>query len=122
MILVDTSVWIDHLRRGDPVLAELLNNGRVLGHVCVTGELALGRLRQREAVLSALRNLPQANIATHDEVLGYIDRQKLFGLGIGFIDAHLLAAVNLTQGASLWTLDKQLHKASAQLGLSWQHH
>lgn len=122
MILVDTSVWIEHLRRGHSVLAELLNTGRVLGHSCVIGELALGQLKQRDVILNALQNLPRANVASHDEVLSYIDRHRLFGLGIGFVDAHLLAAVKLTQNALLWTLDKRLHNASEQLGLAWQRH
>lgn len=122
MILVDTSVWVDHLRRSSPALTELLNTGRVLAHVCVIGELALGQMKQRDAVLSALQHLPQATIATHAEVLTYINQHELFGLGIGFIDAHLLAAVKLTPGASLWTLDKRLHNTSEQLGLAWQRH
>ena len=122
MILVDTSVWVDHLRRSNPTLTELLNAGRVLAHACVIGELALGQLKQRDIFLSALQHLPQANVATHSEVLAYINQHQLFGLGIGFIDAHLLAAIKLTQGASLWTLDKRLHKTSEQLDLVWQRH
>ena len=118
MILVDTSVWVDHLRTGDRVLGQLLDSGGVLGHRFVTGELALGNLRERDLVLNALRELPQATVASDDEVLHFIDRQALFGLGIGYVDAHLLAAVLLTLGAKLWTRDKRLQAAATQLGLA----
>jgi predicted nucleic acid-binding protein len=117
VILVDTSVWVDHLRTGDRVLGQLLDSGEVLGHRFVTGELALGNLRERDLVLSALRELPQATVASDDEVLHFIDRQALFGLGIGYVDAHLLAAVRLTAGAKLWTCDSRLQAAATQLGL-----
>ena len=99
MILADTSVWIDHLRVGDAVLGDFLDRGGVLGHPFVTGELALGNLPQRGLVLSALRELPRATVATDEEMLHFIDRRALFGLGIGYVDAHLLAAVRLTEGA-----------------------
>lgn len=118
MILVDTSVWIDHLRNGDAALAGLLEAGRVLAHPFVTGELALGGLRQREIILNALRDMPQANVATHDEVFGFIAENALYGLGIGYVDAHLLAAVRLTPGASLWTRDKRLLAASERVDLA----
>ena len=116
MILVDTSVWIDHLRAGDDALANFLNTGRVLAHPFVTGELALGNLRQRDLVLDALSDLPQARIATDKEVLHFIEQHTLFGLGIGYVDAHLLAAVRLTAGALLWTRDKRLHEVADRLG------
>jgi predicted nucleic acid-binding protein len=118
VILVDTSVWVDHLRTGDRVLGQLLDSGGVLGHRFVTGELALGNLRERDLVLSAMRELPQATVASDDEVLHFIDRQALFGLGIGYVDAHLLAAVLLTLGAKLWTRDRRLQAAATQLGLA----
>jgi predicted nucleic acid-binding protein len=118
VILVDTSVWVDHLRTGDRVLGQLLDSGGVLGHRFVTGEFALGNLRERDLVLSALRELPQATVASDDEVLHFIDRQALFGLGIGYVDAHLLAAVLLTLGAKLWTRDRRLQAAATQLGLA----
>ena len=118
MILVDTSVWVDHLRANDKALVALLNTGAVLAHPFVIGELALGNLRQREIVLNALSDLPQASVATDMEVLHFIDRHTLFGRGIGYIDAHLLAAAQLTAGAGLWTKDKRLHGVAVELGLA----
>lgn len=101
MILVDASIWVDHLRAGDERLIALLNNGEVLGHPFVTGELALGNLRQRDAFLSDLRALPRAVVASDEEVLRLINRQMLFGRGIGYVDAHLLAAARLTADTKL---------------------
>ncbi len=118
MILVDTSVWIDHLRLGDAALAELLAKGLTLTHPFVIGELALGSLRQRKVVLNALLGLPGASVADNDEVLAFIDREKLFAFGIGYVDAHLLAATRLTPNASLWTRDKRLATAAARLSLA----
>ena len=117
MILVDTSVWIDHLRAGDAKLASLLQLGQVLGHPWVTGELALGHLSRRSEILGLLGNLPQATCATDTEVLTLIDNRQLFGLGVGYVDAHLLAATLLTAGARLWTRDRRLAKVAAQNGL-----
>jgi predicted nucleic acid-binding protein len=114
VILVDTSIWIDHFRAGDPTLAELLDQGRVLMHPFVLGELALGNFRRRD-VLDALRDLPPAAIATDREVLDYIERNTLFGLGIGYVDAHLLAAVALTPDAFLLTRDSRLAAAAERL-------
>ncbi len=118
MILVDTSVWIGHLRAVDKALAKLLDGGMVLTHPFIIGELALGNLRQREAVLTALSDLPSASIATDAEVLHFIEHHALFGRGVGYIDAHLLAAVRLTADAALWTSDKRLHGIAVQLGLA----
>ncbi len=118
MILVDSSVWIDHLRSSDATLTGLLGGGQVLAHPFVIGELAMGSLRQRDAILNALRDLPQATVAGDDEVLGFIDQHRLFGLGIGYVDAHLLAAARLTAGASLWTRDKRLHDVAIRAGLA----
>ena len=98
MILVDTSVWIDHLRTGDPVLAGLLDRAAVLGHVFVRGELACGNLRRRDEILALLADLPQAVVATDDEVLELIERRRLMGRGIGYVDAHLLVATRRTPG------------------------
>jgi predicted nucleic acid-binding protein len=118
VILVDTSVWIDHLRGGNAALAALLDKGRVLGHACVLGELALGNLHQRALVLGAVADLPLALAATDAEVQDFIDRHALAGTGVGYIDAHLLASVRLTPTASLWTHDKRLHAVAGRLGLA----
>ena len=118
MILVDTSVWVDHLRRGDEALAMLLDGSEVLAHPFVTGEIALGNLRKRNAVLSALADLPQARLATDDEVLHFIEQNGLAGLGIGHVDAHLLASTRLTAGAALWTRDKRLQGVALRLRLA----
>lgn len=118
MILVDTSVWVTHLRAGNEGLAELLSAGAVLTHPFVIGELALGGLRQRALIVDALGDLPRASVATDAEVLQFIERHRLFGRGIGYVDVHLLAAVRLTAPAALWTDDKRLHEAAEQLGLA----
>lgn len=120
MILVDTSVWIDHLRQGDEHLAQLLGSGLVLTHPYVTGELALGGLQNRSAVLGSLKDLPQACVATDDEVLQFIETNAIFGLGIGYVDAHLLAAARLAPGTQVWTRDKRLLSASTNLGLAYR--
>jgi predicted nucleic acid-binding protein len=122
LILVDTSVWIDHLRTNNPVLARLLDSGRVLTHPLVIGELALGAMRQREPILAALSDLPRAIVATDAEVLSFIDRQALFGRGVGYVDVHLLAAVRLTAGAELWTKDNRLRRVAEELGVSMNSH
>ncbi|HVN89150.1 MAG TPA: type II toxin-antitoxin system VapC family toxin [Candidatus Binataceae bacterium] len=118
MILVDTSVWVDHLRRSNARLGELLNTGSVLVHPFVIGEIALGWLCQRRIILAALSDLPRVRVGTHDEVLGLIERESQFGRGIGFVDAHLLVAARLTPGTTLWTLDRRLHTVADQLGLA----
>lgn len=117
MILADTSVWIDHLRRDDPELASLLASGQVLGHPWVVGELALGSLARRHEVLALLDQLPRAALATADEVRGLVERADLAGRGIGYVDAQLLASTMLTPGARLWTRDRRLAAAAADLGL-----
>jgi predicted nucleic acid-binding protein len=118
MILVDSSVWVDHLRAGDKALASLLDAGMVLTHPFVIGELALGNLQKRADVLNALSGLPKASVATDAEVLAFIDRHPLSGRGIGYIDVHLLAAVQLTGSTALWTRDKRLHAIATGLGLA----
>jgi len=118
MILVDTSVWIDHLRQSDLTLSALLERRKILVHPFVIGELALGNLRQRDAILDSLRGLPSTLIATDEEVQAYIDRYSLFGMGIGYVDAHLLAATSLTVGAQIWTRDRRLCAAADRVGLN----
>lgn len=120
MILVDTSVWIDHLRSGNTALARLLDNNAVVGHPWVIGELALGNLSDRDEVIGLLRDLPQAIVADDDEVLGLIEHEPLHGAGIGYVDAQLLAAARLTPGTRLWTSDKRLETVTAHAGLGFQ--
>ena len=117
MILVDTSVWVNHLRAGHVGLSRLLEAGWVLAHPWVTGELALGHLSQREEILGLLSSLPQAKVATDAEVLAFIEHRKLYGLGIGYVDAQLLTATRLTLDARLWTVDKRLAAVGSQLDL-----
>ena len=116
MILADTSVWVDHLRAGDPALVALLNAAQVLAHPLVIGEIAMGNLKHRDVILADLQDLPQAVVATDAEVLQFIERRALAGLGLGYIDACLLAAVQLTPAATLWTRDKRLAEAAERLG------
>jgi predicted nucleic acid-binding protein len=118
VILVDTSIWIDHFRHGHPVLQRLLERGAVLGHPWVVGELGLGHLSRRQEVLGLLGNLPAATVVADDEVLWFIDRYQLMGLGIGWVDAQLLAATQITPEASIWTGDKRLAAAASRLGLT----
>jgi len=118
LILLDTSVWVDHLRSGDAIVVDLLQSDRVLAHLFVIGELALGNLRQRQAILAFLVDLPSAYTATHDEVRHFIERHALAGLGIGYVDAHLLASTQLTPGSSLWTHDQRLSAVAERLGLA----
>jgi hypothetical protein len=118
VILVDTSVWVDHLRGTDEQLVSLLSSGTVLTHPLVIGELALGSLHRRDVVLGALRNLPRAVVADDDEVLRFIEAEALAGIGIGYIDAHLLAATRLTPDASFWTRDRRLSLVAGRLSLS----
>ena len=112
MILADTSIWIDHLRAPDPKLSHLLRARRIVTHAFVIGEIALGSLRNRAAVIAALNDLRQMRVAMPDEVMALIENVRLFGRGIGYVDAHLLASVRLTPGARLWTRDKRLLEAA----------
>lgn len=118
MILVDTSVWVEHFRVTEATLTALLEAGQVLMHPFVIGELALGNLRQRASVLALLRDLPTAVVATDQEVIQLIERNRLAGQGIGYVDAHLLASVRLTAGSSIWTLDKRLAAVATRQGMA----
>ena len=117
MILVDTSVWIEHLRRGSDRLATLLEAGEVLGHPFVAGELACGSLRNRREILSLLDELPQAATADHGEVMPFVETQRLMGRGLGYVDVHLLASV-VMDGARIWTLDRRLAETAARLDVA----
>ena len=117
MMLVDTSVWIDHLRQGDAGLMDALNAGQVWMHSFVLGELACGHLRSRAEVLSLLQALPPMPVSTDKEVLFFIDQHALMGRGIGYVDVHLLASARLG-GVLLWTRDKRLHAVATELGLA----
>ncbi len=119
MILVDTSVWIDHLRSGEPALAAFLEGGQVLIHPFVLGELACGNLENRGEVLKLLGDLPASPTATDPEALGLIERSALMGRGIGYIDVHLLASTALDGVARLWTRDRRLAAAAAELELAF---
>jgi predicted nucleic acid-binding protein len=118
VILVDTSVWVDHLRARDQQLVSLLENGQVLAHPFVIGEIALGNLRKRAAVLAYLADLPRAIVATDIEVMAFIEQNEMFGLGVGYVDTHLLASARLTASAVVWTRDKRLETIASRLGLA----
>jgi predicted nucleic acid-binding protein len=119
VILVDTSIWIDHLRRGDELLQDLLDKSEVLAHPFIIGELALGSWRGRDVALRRLGRLPRATIARDYEVMRLIEQYTLFGQGIGYVDAHLLAATRLTTPETqLWTRDKRLSAVAERLSLA----
>lgn len=117
MILVDTSVWINHLRAGNPRLYSLLENEQVVCHPFIIGELACGNLRNREEILNLLAALPAAQIAEHHEVLHLLNEKRLYGRGLGWTDAHLLTSARIV-GCELWTLDFSLRRAAASLNIS----
>ena len=117
MLLADTSVWVEHFRRGEPTLADRLSEGLVLMHPFVSGELACGSLKMRAAVLSSLQALPAATLASNTEVLQLIEDRRLWGRGLGWVDMHLLASALLSH-CGFWTLDKKLGEAVTELGLS----
>lgn len=116
MTLVDSSVWIDHLRHANSSLIELLESDQALCHPFVVGELACGYLRSRVPTINLLQTLPQAPIAEHDEVLMLIERHQLMASGIGWLDAHLLGSALLAR-AAIWTHDRPLAKAAHRLGV-----
>lgn len=117
MTLVDTSVWVEHLRRGNARMKDLLSGGQVLCHPFVLGELACGNLQERHQILVLLSALPAAQLASHDEVLHLVDTHQLFGRGLGWVDVHLLASAILSK-CGLWTLDKPLAAAAEGLGIA----
>ena len=115
MILVDTSIWVDHLRKGNARLIALLESNWVVIHPFIVGEIACGSLADREMVLELLQQLPTASVAEPDEVLDYIERHRLHGKGIGYVDVHLLASAMLGE-TKLWTRDKRLLEVAVELG------
>lgn len=119
MVLVDTSVWVHHLREGDSELEHLLNSGQVMCHPYIVGELACGNLKNRREVISLLQLLPSATVAKHEEILQFIELNHLMGKGLGYVDIHLSASAVLT-GAPLWTYDKKLNKANEGLGIRYR--
>lgn len=116
MVLVDTSVWIDHLRDGNAALAGLLNAGEVMCHPFVAGELACGNLANRAEILSLIKALPMSIVAEHEEVLEFIDNKNLMRKGLGYVDVHLLASAALS-ATPLWTLDKRLKQSAIALAM-----
>jgi predicted nucleic acid-binding protein len=118
MVLVDTSVWVSHLRKGNRELAALLSDGDVACHPFIVGELACGNLKNRAEILSLLQALPMATQAEHEEVMKFIEERRLTGRGLGFIDVHLLASAFL-KGVPIWTLDKKLNAVSRELGVAF---
>lgn len=119
MVLVDTSVWINHLRNNDRHLEKLLFNGGVVCHPYIIGELACGNIKNRQEIVSLLQALPQISLVEFEESLYFIDQNQLHGKGIGFVDIHLLASAKLDQ-IPLWTADKRLQSASAELNLKYK--
>ncbi len=121
MILVDTSIWIDHFRAADSQLVALLTRNEILSHPFVIGEIALGSVSKRAEVLRYLDNLPAAVAATNDEVRVFIERRKLANTGLGYVDVSLLASAALTPGGALWARDKNLRAAAVRCGVAPKH-
>ncbi|KPL12904.1 ribonuclease [candidate division BRC1 bacterium SM23_51] len=120
MVLVDTSVWVSHLRGAERRLAPLLQEADVACHPFVVGELALGNLRNRSEILTLLEALPAVEVADHDEVMRFIVNHKLMAKGLGYVDVHLLASAVLS-GVSIWTTDRRLAQAAVRLGVAHAH-
>lgn len=119
MVLVDTSVWVSHLREKNPKLEGLLNDGDVVSHPFIIGELACGNLKNRTEILTLLQALPMATQAEHEDVARFIENYQLMGKGLGYIDMHLLASALLSE-VLIWTLDKKLEEVSTELGVSFK--
>ena len=119
VILVDTSIWVDHLRRGDVGLTEALHANEVAIHDFVIGELACGHLKARGRILALLARLPRVAAATESETLYFLEHRRLFGRGLGYIDVHLLAAASLRSDTRLWTRDRKLKEVSVELAVAY---
>ncbi|MET3854057.1 PIN domain-containing protein [Rhizobium sp. OAE497] len=122
MILIDSSIWIDHFRAADDYLDALLRSENVIIHPFVIGELSLGHISRYDAIMTMLADLPVISVAEDAEVRHMIRSNKLFGTGIGYIDAHLLASALLSQRHTLWTRDKRLHRIASALGVAMPFH
>jgi predicted nucleic acid-binding protein len=120
MIVVDSSIWIDHIHVGEPHLGELLLRDHALMHPHVLGEIALGSIRKRDEVIARFLILPVPNVAQEGHLLDLIERENLWSTGIGYSDAHLLASALLTPGGQLWTRDKRLHAQAERLGIAYR--
>ena len=118
-LLVDTSVWIDHLHRHDEQLSTVLDLGLVVIHPMVIGELALGSLRDRESVLELLTQLPMVQVADFEEVLTLVEARVLYGIGLSLVDAHLLASTLISADVRVWTKDRRLAEAADRAGVGW---
>jgi predicted nucleic acid-binding protein len=116
--LVDSSVWIDHLRVANEILSDLIEQREALTHPFIIGEIALGAIRSRSAVLASLDELPTAPVASDDDVRYLIEQHRLFGRGIGYVDAHLIAATRLRPGTKLWTRDRRLLAVANQFSVA----
>ena len=119
MVLVDTSIWVAHLRHGNRQLEQLLMDGEVICHPFIIGELACGNINNRNEILSLLKSLPLAPVLEFDEFLFFIDENQLMRIGVGFVDVHILASAKLS-GGLLWTADKKLNSAAINLSLNYQ--
>jgi predicted nucleic acid-binding protein len=117
-VLVDTSIWIDHLNKTDEAFSTLLASKPVVVHPYIVGEILLGSLKQREVVRRTLEGFKSVTVAEDSEVLGFIEHNQLFGAGIGYIDAHLLAAAKLSDGVRLWTRDRRLADIATRLDVN----
>jgi predicted nucleic acid-binding protein len=118
MVLVDTSVWIQHLRQGSPKLGGLLVDGQVVSHPFIVGEIACEQMKNRREILSLLQALPMVNVAEHDEALDLIERNAIMGKGLGYIDVHVLAGAMLSS-SFIWTMDKKLQRVARHFSLSY---
>lgn len=118
MILADTSVWADHLRKPDPMMSACLDIAEIVPHPFVLGELAMGSMPRYDAVMESLQKLPRVDAARPSEVLVMIRQHRLMGVGIGYIDAHILASVRLTPDTQLWTREKRLRQVALQMGVA----
>ena len=116
-VLVDTSIWVDHFHKGEPLLQDLLSAGQIVTHPFIIGELACGSLTNRAEILNLLSELHSVTTASNEEAMHLIDKHKLSGKGLGWIDAHLLASALLDR-VPLWTRDKQLGAAAKKLNIT----